>query len=134
MTHLYIFKIYFQYILVFLLLLQGLPAQFHDVICNLAEILPTGICNHIHKCVYVYTVYIYALANSFQWIIKHLSSHPIWWICQKKCVQISGPIFRRFHDMPWPPNGSLNVSGSCLTLFRCLDCINIDISILQTGV
>ena len=22
--------------------------------------------------------------------------------------------------MPWPPNGSLNVSGSCLTIFRCL--------------
>ena len=45
-----------------------------------------------------------------------------------------GPIFRRFHGMPWPPNGSLNVRCSCLTMFRCLDYINIDISLLQTGV
>ena len=37
-----------------------------------------------------------------------------------------GPIFRRFHGMPWPPNGSLNVSGSCLTILRCLDYLNID--------
>jgi len=22
-------------------------------------------------------------------------------------------IFRRFHGLPWPPNGSQNVSGSC---------------------
>ena len=29
--------------------------------------------------------------------------------------------------MPWPPNGSLNVSGSCLTIFRSVYYINIDI-------
>ena len=49
-------------------------------------------------------------------------------------IQILGPIFRRFHIMPWPQNGSLNVSGSCLTIFRCFYYINIDISILQTGL
>ena len=40
-----------------------------------------------------------------------------------------GPIFRRVHGMPWLPNGSLNVSGSCLTIFRCLYDIKIDMSI-----
>ena len=38
-----------------------------------------------------------------------------------------GPIFGGIHGMPWPPNRSLNVSGSCLTIFRCLYYINIDI-------
>ena len=27
---------------------------------------------------------------------------------------------RRFHGMPWTPDGSLSVSGSCLTIFRCV--------------
>ena len=43
------------------------------------------------------------------------------------------PIFRRFHSMPWPPNGSLNVSGSCLTIFRCLDYIHKYIYIYITN-
>ena len=45
-----------------------------------------------------------------------------------------GPIFRRFHCMPWPPNWSLNVSGSCLTIFSCLYYFNLDVSISWTGV
>ena len=40
-----------------------------------------------------------------------------------------GRIFRRIHGMPRPPNGSLNVSGSCLTIFRYLYYVNIEISI-----
>ena len=37
-----------------------------------------------------------------------------------------------FHDLL--TSKLLNVSGSCLTILRCLDYINIDISILPTGV
>ena len=44
-----------------------------------------------------------------------------------------GPIFRRYRGVPWPPNGSLNVSGSCPTKFRCLNYINIDMYIYITN-
>ena len=42
-----------------------------------------------------------------------------------------GPFLGRIHGMPWPQIGSLNVSGSCLPIFRWLYYINIDIPYLH---
>ena len=74
--------------------------------------------------------YILSLYNS-----RHVSQSQRYWalaaiFLRARGTEPWGPIFWRFHGMPWSPNGRLNVSGSCLTIFRCLECINIDISIL----
>ena len=39
-----------------------------------------------------------------------------------------------FSEVSRVPKGSQNVSGSGITLFRCLQCINIDIFTLKTRV
>ena len=75
----------------------------------------------------------YPAACSPQWTLPRPRQRT--WYAYSTCsMNTEVPIFRRFHGMPWPPIGSLNISGLCLTIFRCLYYINIDISKLQTGI
>ena len=45
-----------------------------------------------------------------------------------------GPIFRRFHGMHWPPNGSLNKCLDSRFLYRYIHILYIYLSVYQTGV
>ena len=109
-------------------------------------------CHHLGWWCYYYLPYISADHPTHT---THSSMDTTFDVSPTLLTEYRGPIFRQFHRMPWPPNGSLasqlaengtanncmysrsagrNVNSSCLIIFKCLDYISIEKSLLQTGV